>query len=114
MVGDAGIEPATHPCEGCVLSLSHNRACPRNFDVVSNVIAEQQENLPTSAKPILPLHLRPALLAGVAIVERVGPEMLQMLRGHMMGDNRVRLTDATENMIARARRSRGSSQMQLI
>lgn len=37
-----------------------------------------------------------------------------MLRGHMMGDNRVRFTDATENMIARARRSSASSQMQLI
>lgn len=37
----------------------------------------------------------PAAAAGsagrVAIVERAGPEMLRMLRGHMMGDNRVRL-----------------------
>ena len=81
---------------------------------LDHVIAERQENLPTPAKPILPLHLRPALLAGVAIVERAGPEMLRMLRGHMMGDNRVRFTDATENMIARARRSSASSQMQLI
>jgi hypothetical protein len=31
-----------------------------------------------------------------------------------MGDNRIRFTDAAENMIARARRSRASSQMQLI
>ncbi|CAH2403574.1 hypothetical protein [Mesorhizobium escarrei] len=37
---------------------------------LDHVIAEQQENLPTPAKPILPLHLR------VAIVERAGPEML--------------------------------------
>ncbi|MCO5164085.1 MAG: TniQ family protein [Mesorhizobium sp.] len=81
---------------------------------LDHVIAERQENLPTPAKPILPLHLRPALLAGIAIVERAGPEMLRMLRGHMMGDNRVRFTDATENMIARARRSNASSQMQLI
>ncbi|TIM21236.1 MAG: hypothetical protein E5Y61_32470 [Mesorhizobium sp.] len=81
---------------------------------LDHVIAELQENLPTPAKPILPLHLRPALLAGVAIVKRAGPEMLRMLRGHMMGDNRVRFTDAAENIIARARRSRASSQMQLI
>lgn len=54
------------------------------------------------------------MLPGVAIVERAGPEMLRMLRGHMMGDNRVRFTDAAENMIAQARRSRASSQMQLI
>lgn len=49
---------------------------------LDHVVAEQQENLPTPAKPILPLHLRPALLAGVAIVERTGPEMLRMLRAH--------------------------------
>lgn len=79
-----------------------------------HVVAQQKANLPTPAKPILPLHLRPALLAGVAIVERAGPEMLRMLRGHMMGDNRVRFTDAAENMIARARRSRASPQMHLI
>jgi len=58
--------------------------------------------------------MRPALLAGVAIVERGGPEMLRMLRGHLMGCNRVRFTDAAENMIARARRSRTSPQMQVI
>ena len=81
---------------------------------LDHIIAEYQEHLPTPAKPILPLHLRPALLAGVAIIERAGPEMLRMLRSHMMGDNRVRFTDAAENIIARARRSRASSQMQLI
>jgi TniQ len=81
---------------------------------LDRIVAAEQENLPTPAKPIVPLHLRPALLAGVAIVERGGPEMLRMLRGHMMGDNRVRFTDAAENMIARARRRNASSQMQLI
>lgn len=81
---------------------------------LDDVVAEQKENLPTPAKPILPLHLRPALLAGVAIVERAGPEMLQMLRGHMMGDNRARFTDAIESLIAQARRRKASSQMQLI
>lgn len=81
---------------------------------LDHVVAEQQENLPTPAKPILSLPLRPALLAGVAIVEHAGPEMLRMLRGHMMGDNRVRFTDAAEKMIARVRTSRASSQMQLI
>ncbi|TIY08645.1 MAG: hypothetical protein E5V18_04955, partial [Mesorhizobium sp.] len=81
---------------------------------LDRVVGAEQENLPTPAKPILPLHMRPALLAGIAIVERAGPEMLRMLRGHMIGDNRVRFTDAAENIIARARRSRASSQMQLI
>ena len=52
---------------------------------LDRVVATEQENLPTPAKPILPVHMRPALLAGVAIVERTGPEMLRMLRGHMIG-----------------------------
>lgn len=81
---------------------------------LDHVVAAEQENLPTPAKPILPLHLRPALLAGVAIVERAGPEMLRMLRGHTMGGNRTRFSDAAENIIARAGKLRASGQMQLI
>lgn len=81
---------------------------------LDHVIAERQENLPTPAKRTLPLHLRLALLAGVAIVERAGPEVLRVLRGHMMGDNWVRFTDATENMIARGRKWKAPSQMHLI
>lgn len=67
---------------------------------LDDVVVTEQESLPTPASPILPLHMRPALLAGVAIVERAGPEMLRMLRGHMMGDNRARFSDSAENMIA--------------
>ncbi|MDQ0561155.1 hypothetical protein QO004_002948 [Rhizobium mesoamericanum] len=70
--------------------------------------------LPTSASPILPLHLRPALLAGVAIVERAGPEMLRMLRGHMMGGNKVRFSGAIEEIMTHTCRSMASSQLQLI
>ncbi|MBL8579241.1 MAG: TniQ family protein [Mesorhizobium sp.] len=81
---------------------------------LDEVVAAGQVNLPTPAKPILPLQLRPALLAGVAIVERAGPEMLRMLREHMMGDNKVRFSDAAENMIAQAGELRASGQMQLI
>ena len=81
---------------------------------LDRVVATKQENLPTPAKPILPVHMRPALLAGVAIVERTGPEMLRMLRGHMIGENKVRFTDAAESMIARARRRKALPQMLLI
>ncbi|KAA3447997.1 hypothetical protein C7I87_23925 [Mesorhizobium sp. SARCC-RB16n] len=35
-------------------------------------------------------------IAPVAIVERAGPEMLRMPRGHMMGDNTVRFTHASK------------------
>lgn len=81
---------------------------------LDHVIAAEQENLPTPASPVLPLRLRPALLAGIAIVERAGPEMLRMLRGHTMGDNRTRFGDLAETMIAQAHRPGVSSQLQLI
>ncbi|RTL79597.1 MAG: hypothetical protein EKK29_20575 [Hyphomicrobiales bacterium] len=38
------------------------------------VIADQRRSLPSPAKPILPLWLRPALLAGVSIVEHAQRE----------------------------------------
>ena len=81
---------------------------------LDRVITTEQENLPTPAKPILPLHLRPALLAGVAIVERGGPEMLRMLSSHMMGENRTRFGDAAETMMVQAAKFRTTSQMHLI
>jgi hypothetical protein len=81
---------------------------------LDHVGAEQQKNLPTPASPILPLHMRPALLAGVAIVECGGPETLRMLRGHMMGDNKVRFSDTVESMIAQARCPHAFSQMHLV
>lgn len=66
---------------------------------LDHVVGGQKENLPTPAKPILPLHIRPALLAAIAIVERAGPEMLRMLRSHMMGGNRTGFSHSAKNMI---------------
>jgi len=57
---------------------------------LDDVVAEKQIILPSPASPVLPLHLRPALLAGVAIVERAGPAMLEMLHAHTLGENRTR------------------------
>ncbi len=73
-----------------------------------------RRSLPTSSSPILPLHLRPALLAGIAIVERSGPEMLQMLHGQMRGENKARFSSAIEEIINSSCRSTASSQLQLI
>ncbi|MCZ4292387.1 hypothetical protein O4H62_26425, partial [Hoeflea alexandrii] len=125
---ERGIGTWTSPTEIARLLLMRRipRPFPREHDLwrfrvlgaiipdLDHVVAEQGENLPTPAKPTLPLHMRPALLAGVAIVERAGPEMLQMLSAHMMGDNRVRFTDAAESMMARNRIWKASSQMHLI
>jgi hypothetical protein len=79
-----------------------------------DVVAARQKDLPTPASPILPLHLRPALLAGVAIVELAGPEMLQMLRSHTVGENRTRFSILVDKMIVQTSWPRVPSQLQLI
>lgn len=69
---------------------------------LDDVIACEGKSLPTPANPILPLHLRPALLAGVAIVERAGPQMLRMLHGQMMGQNQLRFGNIAAEIAADA------------
>ncbi|MEO1542818.1 MAG: TniQ family protein [Pseudomonadota bacterium] len=70
-----------------------------NFDD----LLTKETAFPFSPKhPILPLHIRPALLAGVAIIDRAGPAMLKMLQGHMMGDNKNRFTMATDHLVTPA------------
>jgi len=81
---------------------------------LDDIVAARQKKLSTPASPILPLHLRPALLAGVAIVERAGPEMLRMLRSHTVGENRTRFSNLADRMIASTSRLRAPSQLQLI
>ncbi len=103
--------PRPIPCEH---DLSRFRLLGAIIPDLDCIVAAEQQNLPTPAKPILPLYMRSALLAGIAMVERAGPEMLRMLRGHMMGENRVRFIQTTERMIAQGRRSNDWSQMQLI
>jgi hypothetical protein len=78
------------------------------------VLAAGRTDLPTPARPILPLHLRAALLAGVAMVESAGPEMLRLLRRHTIGDNMTRFSNAAKKLIAQAGRHRHASQRQLI
>ena len=81
---------------------------------LDRVLVASRTDLPTPARPIMPLQLRAALLAGVAMVECAGPEMLRMLRRHMVGDNMTRFSDATEKLIAQAGKHRHTSQRQLI
>ncbi len=65
---------------------------PKIEALIAELACRGTEDLPSPARPILPLHQWPALLAGVAIVKRVGPEMLQMLRSHTVGENRTRFS----------------------
>ncbi|MEW7009937.1 TniQ family protein [Lentilitoribacter sp. EG35] len=66
-----------------------------------DIFITKQKSFPYSPKnPILPLQVRPALLAGIAIVEQSGPAMLKMLQGHMLEENRNRFVMATDHLIA--------------
>lgn len=65
-------------------------------------------------RPILPLHVRPALLAGVAIIDCAGPAMLTMLQGHIMGDNKNRFAMATDHLVTPAIEWGPPQQYQLI
>ncbi|MEP3329783.1 TniQ family protein [Sedimentitalea sp.] len=64
--------------------------------------------------PILPLHVRHALLAGVAIVHRSGPEMLRMLQWHTFGPTRNKFIQATDHLVSPVIEWGPPQQMQLI
>lgn len=81
---------------------------------LDDVLQTEISKLPSRASPILPLYLRPALLAGVAIVQHAGPEMLRMLSNHMMGENKARFDSTIEEVLDCSRQSLGSSQLHLI
>ena len=81
---------------------------------LDDVIARERSFPPSPKHPIVPLHIRPALLAGVAIVERAGPEMLKMLQAHTFGHNRNRFVEETDHLIHPAFELPGPRQMQLI
>lgn len=54
------------------------------------------------------------IIAGVAIAQHAGPEMLRMLSGHMIGENKARFDGAIEEILDCSRQSLGSSQLHLI
>ena len=49
------------------------------------LVAATGKTIPPADRPILPLSLRPALLAGIAIVERSGPRIIAELHGRTIG-----------------------------
>lgn len=79
-----------------------------------DVIARERSFPPSPKHPIVQLHIRPALLAGVAILERGGPEMLKMLQAHTFGHNRNRFVEETDHLINPAFGLPEPRQMQLI
>ncbi|OXT02159.1 hypothetical protein B7H23_04355 [Notoacmeibacter marinus] len=80
-----------------------------------NTILERETLFPYSHKyPMLPIHIRPALLASVAIVTQAGPEMLHMLQSHTFGENRNRFIKATDPLVSSAFEWRPPRQTQLI
>ncbi len=81
---------------------------------LDGVLARERSFSPSPKHPILPLRIRPALLAGVSIVERADPEMLKMLQAHTFGHNRNRFIEETDHLINPAFGLPGPRQMQLI
>ena len=64
------------------------------------LVVDSQISLPSPASPILTLWLRPALLAGVSIVERQGPAMLAWLQNKTIGQNRTRFSELVTTMLS--------------
>ncbi len=64
-----------------------------------DAVVNSEISLPSPANPILPLWLRPALLAGVSIVERQGPAMLAWLQSKTIGQNRTRFSELATTML---------------
>ncbi len=80
-----------------------------------DAILAKENAFPYSPKhTILPLYIRPALLAGVAIIDRAGPPMLKMLQAHVLGENRRRFVMATDHLVAPALEWGPPQQLQLI
>lgn len=122
-----GIQNWVSPCEIARLLLMRRVPSsllgykPSSYRVLGVIIPDLDEvmqieisKLPSPVSPILPLYLRPALLAGVAIVQHAGPEMLDMLSGHMMVENKTRFDSAIEEILDCSRQSLGPSQLHLI
>ena len=56
--------------------------------------------IPPADRPILPLSLRPALLAGIAIVERSGPKIIAELHGRTIGADHAHFGTIAASILA--------------
>lgn len=81
---------------------------------LDELLAETCTSLPTQQNPVLSLHLRPALLAGVAMVHAGGDEMLFMLRQSTFGFHQHRFDREAMPFFINTSRKRHSTQMQLV
>jgi hypothetical protein len=78
------------------------------------IALQQPHNIMKAGRLVVPLALRPTLLAGVAIVMRQGPEALDMIRHHAMGATRNCLEALITKNTAQWTTVRTHSQGQLI
>ncbi|MCO6188488.1 hypothetical protein [Rhizobium sp. L1K21] len=86
------------------------RIIPGNEDTLAEICVD----FPTPQNPVLPLHLHPALLAGVAIVHIAGAEMLFMLRQSTFATNQTHFDHKTLPFLLNAEKERHRSPIQLI
>lgn len=81
---------------------------------LEDILTEICTDFPTPQNLVLPLHLRPALLAGVAIVHSAGAEMLFMLRQSTFAANQTHFDHKALPFFLNAEQERHSNQIQLI
>ena len=77
---------------------------PKVLDLVVPGFDRQAETagtpIPSGDRPILPLALRPALLARIAIVERSGPEIIAKLHARTIGASHVHFGTIAARILA--------------
>jgi hypothetical protein len=78
------------------------------------VAMAEADDIATTGRPLLPLYMRPCLLAGVAIVMRAGPEMLDLIQQKSIGTDRRRFKALTVETIGHWLNVRTESQRRLI
>lgn len=81
---------------------------------LDELLPEICSSFPKPQSPVLPLYLRPALLAGVAMVHPGGAEVLYMLRQPTFGFQQHRFDREAMPFFVKAARKRHSTQMHLI
>ena len=125
---ESGIQPWASPIDIARLLLMRRNpktarpekrnSSPRILGVIvpelEGIVANSRTSLSSPANLILPLNLRPALLAGIAIVERAGPAILEMLHAHTLGGNRAHFGKLADHLLAQNRMSADPQQLQLI
>src|SRR5271163_3135319 len=98
----------------CLSAAIRNRSIPKHWIETLKVLdlvvpgidrhtAANGATTPPANKPVLPLSLRPTLLAGVATVERSGPKIIAELHGRTIGAHHAHFGAIAAGIVASSR-----------